>query len=54
MKRFYFTGIVASLLFVSCQEKVEEVTKEPESMVEDQVITYEEYSGTEPTNTRGN
>ena len=49
MKRFYYIGILASLLFVSCQEKVKEVAEEPEPMVKDEVITYEEYSGTEPT-----
>ncbi|MDC6390926.1 DUF1080 domain-containing protein [Maribacter sp. PR1] len=49
MKRFYISGLLCSILFASCQEKVTQETAESEMEVKDEVIVYDEYSGTEPT-----
>lgn len=49
MKRIYSVGLLFSLVFTACQEKVQEVAKESATEIKDEVIVHEEYSGTEPT-----
>lgn len=53
MKKIYTLGILFSVAIISCQEKVKEEVSEEITKVEDAVIAYEEYSGTEPTEPEG-
>jgi len=47
--KIFFLLTVLSVTMISCQEKVNEEAKAPIQEVEDAIITYEEYSGPEPT-----
>jgi len=49
MKRLHVLGMLFCLFLVSCQEKPKEKENEAITEVKEEVIVYEEYSGTEPT-----